>query len=119
MAIILDESVLVTEAERELIRKVGQKESWAHIETVERFSPRTYDIGLSGQYQAGPGVADGFSAWLPLATIRAGNWPRLASLSNYPRMVRQGDWSGIRDSSEEAIWDMLSATLRQRWLHLL
>lgn len=58
------------------------------------------------------------SAWLPLALIRASNWPKFSGLSDYPDMVAAGDWSGIRDSSKETIFEILPYALRDLKLSL-
>ena len=77
--------------------------------TVTRQSNREFDLNLEGTKRSGMG----FGAWLPLAIISKSEWPMLARYSDYPDMVAgtwseeaSPDWSGIRDSSEEAIWDM-------------
>lgn len=76
---------------------------------ISRRSDREYDLTLEGKYAPDApymaGVA--FSAWLPLMAIRElTQWPSesIASLTDYPDMVMEGDWSGLRDSSVEAIW---------------
>lgn len=76
---------------------------------VERRSDREYDLSIEGRfgkdYPYMGGVA--FSAWLPLLAIRElTNWPstEIASCTNYPDMVMEGDWSGVRDSEPENIW---------------
>lgn len=76
---------------------------------ISRRSDREYDLTLEGKYAPDApymaGVA--FSAWLPLMAIRElTQWPSesIASLTDYPDMVMEGDWSGVRDSSPETIW---------------
>lgn len=76
---------------------------------ISRRSDREYDLTLEGKYAPDApymaGVA--FSAWLPLMAIRElTQWPSesIASLTDYPEMVMEGDWSGVRDSSPETIW---------------
>ena len=76
---------------------------------VSRRSDREYDLSLEGRYgEDAPymgGVA--FSAWLPLMAIRElTNWAsmEIASVTNYPDMAIEGDWSGVRDSDEDTIW---------------
>ena len=74
----------------------------------QRKSEKEFDIEIEG---------DGFSAWLPLAAIRSlTKWtrPSVALLSDYPEMVIEGDWSGIRDSSDEAIWDIFETYVQNR-----
>lgn len=73
-----------------------------------------FDLRFSGRYEDGTR----FRAWLPLHVIGAAlyngwaNRYRLAAISDYPEMVRSGDWSGIRDSSPQAIYRMFSYALR-------
>lgn len=72
------------------------------ISNIERRSDDEFDFGFS--YVSPDGWNT--SAWLPLAVIRSSDWIFLASFSDYPEMVLHGDWSGIRDSSKESIWEM-------------
>jgi hypothetical protein len=76
---------------------------------VTRRSDREYDLSLEGRfgkdYPYMGGVA--FSAWLPLLAIRELTmWTEesIASLTDYPDMVMEGDWSGVRDSDPDTIW---------------
>lgn len=94
--------------EQKLVDRIVKK---CHIENLEvsRRSDREYDLTLEGGYAPDAlymaGVA--FSAWLPLMAIRElTQWPSesIASLTDYPEMVMEGDWSGVRDSSTETIW---------------
>lgn len=65
-----------------------------------------FDIHFSGEYES-HGSKYPFSAWLPLSCIRElTTWTvrEIAAMSDYPNMVATGDWSGIRDSSEETRW---------------
>ena len=48
-----------------------------------------------------------FSATLLLACIRELTpWPQLGWMTDYPQMVEQGDWSGVRDSDENRLWEI-------------
>lgn len=94
--------------EKTIVDRISRK---AHVEVqkVERRSDREYDLSIEGRYADDApymaGVA--FSAWLPLMAIRElTNWPseEIASLTDYPDMVMEGDWSGVRDSDSESIW---------------
>jgi hypothetical protein len=76
---------------------------------VTRRSDREYDLSLEGRfgkdYPYMGGVA--FSAWLPLLAIRELTmWTEesIASLTDYPDMTAEGDWSGMRDSEPDTIW---------------
>lgn len=68
---------------------------------ISRRSEKEYDITVRGRYTE----TSSFSAWLPLGMISVGmDWTKVAHMTDYPEMVCAGDWSGVRDSSEEAIW---------------
>jgi len=64
---------------------------------ITRKSDKEYDLKLEGK---------GFSAWLPLLAIREMTcWPQdeIAVMTDYPSMVTEGDWSGVRDSDPDKI----------------
>jgi len=98
--------------ERRLIAAVALRERYVDFE-VSRRSADPYDIAITGtakmEYIEGEMR---FNAWLPLAAIRSVNWTRDAiwSLSDgygEPGFVPGDyDWSGIRDSTRPAIWEM-------------
>jgi len=73
--------------------------------TFDLVSDREYDLEIEGITNDGLN----FSAWLPLAMIGAINWcePSIANMTDYPEMTRSGDWSGVRDSRDEAIWNIV------------
>lgn len=73
--------------------------NFKNIENIRKNSSKEYDVTIFGS---------GYSAWLPLGAIRQINWTNstVARLSDLPEMVLQGDWSGIRDSSDAAIWNI-------------
>lgn len=101
---VLD-AVKLSPAERQLITTIFAIKTTS---VIERKSDKEFDIHLESH--------DGtwsFAAWLPLATIRESTWTRreIAEASDYPGMVLDGDWSGIRDSSEEKIWNMFRIAL--------
>ena len=84
-----------------------RKNSGFALTEVSRKSDREFDIS----YNAYSGENYTISAWLPLASIHAFvTWPskQVAKLSDYPDMVMAGDWSGIRDSSEDKIWNIFN-----------
>ena len=73
------------------------------LREVKRNSARVFDLKVMGRSQA----RGEFSAWLPMWAIRSlVKWTsrEVAAASDYPEMVADGDWSGIRDSSHETIW---------------
>jgi hypothetical protein len=74
----------------------------AKIVSIERKSDKDYDVKFEGTSDFA-----NFAMWLPLGAIRElVQWtsPNVARMSDYPEMVMEGDWSGIRDSSSEKIW---------------
>lgn len=73
------------------------------IGSLKRRSEKEYDFSFSYR---DPETGWDTTAWLPLAVIQDSKWTYLAHMSDYPEMVLDGDWSGIRDSSKEAIWKM-------------
>lgn len=83
------------------------------LDNIERRSGREFDVKVSGHYYADAPkeyrrAGDKFGAWLPLAFIASHNWTtaKIANMTDYPEMVRAGDWSGVRDSSTETIWQI-------------
>lgn len=92
----------VSKAELALIARVFPK---ATIEKIERKSARAWDVRFEG-IMPGAGFSYRFTAWLPLAAIRELTWTSraIADECDYPMMAIDGDWSGIRDTNEEAIW---------------
>lgn len=98
----------MTPNEQSLIRRLTSK---CHLEDVRvsRRSDREFDLTLAGSYaKDSPHLAGvAFSAWIPLMSIKElTQWPSesIASLTDYPEMVTEGDWSGVRDSDPETIW---------------
>ena len=94
--------------EKKIVERLVAK---CHIEDlkVTRRSDRECDLTLEGRYGKDYPYLGGtaFSAWLPLLAIRELTpWTSeaVASLTNYPNMASEGDWSGVRDSDPEAIW---------------
>jgi len=82
-----------------------KKNSGFELTEVSRLSDKEFDIN----YNAYSGENYTISAWLPLASIHAFvTWPsrHVAILSDYPKMAMEGDWSGIRDSSRDKIWNI-------------
>jgi hypothetical protein len=117
---VLDEALakgVITTEEFKLIslyiaHSLRDEELTIEITTITRKSSRPFDVGFSGEMTeprhagAKPFIYS-YQAWLPLAIVRSTNWHvRYADMSDYPKMVTSGDWSGIRDSSPEAHWDM-------------
>lgn len=89
--------------ESEFIPLVAKTLGWQNVQ-VERRSEKPFDVGIQGFDTR---LNCQFSAWLPLASIKAFTpWTseRIAIHSNYPDMCMEGDWSGMRDSDDENIW---------------
>lgn len=95
----------VSEREYRLIDVVALRGTVAYNHaSIKRRSPREFDVEYSGP---------GYASWLPLAAICAVNWIKFAEMSSYPEMVREGDWSGIRDSTRDEIWEMFEVARRE------
>ena len=76
------------------------------IESLTRKSDKEFDFTMGG---LSPAISYNtkYFAWAPLLAIRellCWTDPAIARMSDYPEMVEDGDWSGIRDSSKETIW---------------
>jgi hypothetical protein len=72
--------------------------------SVERKSDREFDISVEGNIGS-----VGFRAWLVLGCISTRlNWtsPEVAAMTDYPDMVREGDWSGVRDTDDAKLWNI-------------
>lgn len=90
----------LTKNEIDFISKTAEIELWSSYNVVRK-SEREFDLNIEGTKEG-----FGFVGWFPLVVIRLSNWVDLAKFSDYPIMVANGDWSGIRDSSIENIWRM-------------
>jgi hypothetical protein len=78
------------------------------MDRIERRSEREFDFEISGQARTGRGS---FAGWVPLMGIhRLTTWtsPKIARMTDYPQMVLEGDWSGVRDSDEGNIWSIFN-----------
>lgn len=91
-----------TERELRLIGTLSRKDEWKDVE-ITRKSDREGDLQIEGEDANGK-----FGAWLVLAAIRNANWTgrTIASMTDYPSMARSGDWSGVRDTSEDKLWEI-------------
>lgn len=69
---------------------------------ISRRSDREYDLTVEGKTVDGIG----FSAWLVLGMIANLPWTsnKVAEMTDYPSMAKEGDWSGVRDTDEEKLW---------------
>lgn len=80
------------------------------IDSIERKSEREFDLIIFGAYSNTP---HSFSGWMPLFWIKNRvNWVECADETDYPWMAQEGDWSAVRDSSEETIWKMFNKHLK-------
>ena len=89
-------------------RESIQRGHWSdHPEVVWMGTAREYELSFEGE-RPGFGKNDPpmkFSACLVLSCIRElFNWTKFAEMTDYPEMVREGDWSGVRDTSWEKLW---------------
>ena len=104
--------------EKEMLWKIAKKEGWDEYNVI-RQSSKLFDLIIEGEADTQSLINPEqrqrykFSAWLPLSLISAIDWTnrkiwKLSDAYGPPGYVPpQGfDWSGIRDSSEEAIWKM-------------
>ena len=94
---------MITRDEIKVVHKVAEKAGWKDY-NISRESGRKYDLKIHGE-----GTTCSFSAWLPLVAIRELTlWtsPEVASLTDHPTMCEEGDWSGVRDSEPENIWQI-------------
>lgn len=76
--------------------------------SISRKSSRLFDLEVKGSVEKKP-VPYLFSSWLPLWAIRelvCWTKPEVAMLTDYPEMVMEGDWSGVRDSDNDKIWTL-------------
>lgn len=95
--------------ESDLIKQIisVKEKSWDSsysIERIERNSDRWGDLDISGK-----SGSIRFEAWLPLSAIsELTDWtsPKIANKTDYPGMARSGDWSGVRDTNRETIFDI-------------
>lgn len=94
----------ISKSEAEMLKTLKGLRS---ITEIERMTDREFDINLQGTYQGDDPV--NFVSWLPLMFIYQYEWTILAWMSDYPEMVVNGDWSGIRDSSSDSKWDMFNS----------
>lgn len=98
----------MTPNEKKIVDRISSKCGLDDL-NVTRRSDREYDLSLDGRYSKDAPYMAGcaFSAWLPLMAIRELTvWPseEIAGCTDYPDMVMEGDWSGVRDSSKDSIW---------------
>jgi len=99
---------MLNQNEIKFIYKIAEALKWEDYK-VSRRSEKEYDLSIEGRSNHAYLGGVNFSAWLPLLAIRELTlWtsPQIASLTNYPSMCEEGDWSGMRDSDPENIWEI-------------
>lgn len=113
----MEGNVKLSERENRVLDILRRKECWTKY-TAERRSDKEFDIKIKGEQGIGENKWP-FSAWMPLSIISGVNWAdnKIWKLSDgYGKKgyipVQGYDWSGIRDSSNEAIWEMTYIALR-------
>ena len=81
------------------------------ITNCKRNSDKEFDLDITGFNKKG----FSYSAWVPLKYIGEQNWcsQKIANMSDLPEMVLYGDWSGIRDSSMEAKWEIFETLMKE------
>lgn len=83
-------------------------------QTITRRSEREFDLDIDGLRGEDMHL---FSAWLPLLIVRElVEWcdGRVALLTDYPSMVAEGDWSGVRDSDPKRVWEIVTSAFDGR-----
>ena len=85
-----------------------------HEDGVWVSSEKEFELSFEGE-RPGFGKSDPpmkFSACLVLSCIRElFNWTKFADMTDYPEMVREGDWSGVRDTSWDKLWRIFNETV--------
>lgn len=106
-------SIAESAAVDRIVAAMAARDEVATIEKIERKSEREFDVKFDAAVNAQSPTIDGarmtyrMSGWLPLAFIRECMvWPsaKVADMTDYPEMVKAGDWSGVRDSEPSKIW---------------
>jgi hypothetical protein len=102
--------------EQILMRRLMKKDVMRPEEiSIKRNSPKFFDISIEG-IRHGDGYKCSFSSQGYRHVIHSlVDWccPVVANMSDYPEMVEYGDWSGIRDSSEESIMNIFNWYLKK------
>lgn len=112
----MEENITLTYREKKVMEILKIKERWISSHVVRK-GDREFDITIEGEYEFN-GDNYKFSAWMPLYIVHVVDWTdsKIWRLSNgygqNGHIPAQGyDWSGIRDSSDEAIWKMVDVAL--------
>ena len=89
-----------------MLEERGYDISYASIKRIIRDNEpeKEFNIHFEGEHKGNK-----FTAWLLLSCIRELTpWTcsELACMTDYPSMAREGDWSGVRDTEEERLWEI-------------
>jgi len=104
----------LTVNEKNLIRELYSRSAWVSYK-VTRKSDKEFDLHIEGT-KLWSGGESKFAAWLPLSTIRASkNWCDYADQTDYPEMVEEGDWSGMRDTDNDKIWEIFYEIVKSEY----
>jgi hypothetical protein len=99
----------LTKLEIETLGILCRRNRWNYV-NIEKKNDREFDIHISGE---------SFSARMPLSVISNTNWADDSIWDLTDAYGKKGlvppqghDWSGIRDSSEEQIWEMFRVAIK-------
>jgi len=98
-------TTIISDREQKLIDAVAVHEQWQTI-TVQRESDREFDLSIGGTHTQFETPCY-FRARLMLAALHSCcKWtsPGVAAMTDYPDMAMDGDWSAVRDSSDDTQW---------------
>lgn len=119
----MEENIILTDVEKRVLDVLRDKEEWVSWK-LKRISDKEFDIGVEGEKRLGNSTY-GFSAWVPLSVIYNVDWTdhKVWKFSDWygqkGYILAQGyDWSGIRDSSNDAIWKMFGVALRMMGIYV-
>jgi hypothetical protein len=93
-----------------LARLAKNKKMAVVVNTIDRKSDREFDLVLNGVYllEADPTRRLDFADY-PLLLIAIEvllDWTKskVANMTDYPDMAKEGDWSGVRDTDINNLW---------------
>lgn len=96
-----------------ILNAMRKRDERVTVTLVERKSPQEFDVRFAATVDApspsrkGERMQFNMGGWLPLAFIRECTiWTsaEVASMTDYPEMAMEGDWSGVRDTEASKIW---------------
>jgi hypothetical protein len=107
-------AITLTEREQKLIDAVAGREKWQTF-SASRLSDAEFDLSVDGVHTQFGDSPCKFTAKLMWAALHCCcNWsaPNVAGMTDYPDMAMDGDWSAVRDSSDDAKWRIFDAFVR-------